>query len=156
MKNREFARLDKNERFERMVRIVRSRAFDSLLTEELNEIMKHVDVMKQYSIRVITSPVEYERFLTLKCRKEDINGHERSTDTEGQYIFGGYEFGKSIIKLNSKGVSGKTHKAVLKDVFHPAAALISVHNRGFDDLSILMDEDIIAVYVPEEMLKMAG
>lgn len=156
MKNTTFAELPMEVKAERFSRIIRSKAYDTLTKEQMNEIIERVDVSKQYSIIVVSNPVDFEHYIMLKNQTVEKGDHVQSTVTEGDAVFGNFVFGKSDIKADEMGNRGRVKKSWLKDTSRPAAALLTVQNNGYDNLNVLMNENKIILYVPYQMTRLAG
>jgi hypothetical protein len=156
MKNSTFKNIPNAEKTERFLRIVRSKAFDALNRDEQNELLEKVDLSRQYSIRVTTNPLEFQRIVTLKDTMIENDGHIQSTVAEGTAVFGKFSFGKSFVKKNDAAMSGSICKRAMLDAGHPAAAVIKIRNSGYANLSISLQEDELIIYVPRDMAQMAG
>lgn len=115
-----------------------------------------MDVSKQYSIIVVSNPVDFEHYIMLKNQTVEKGGRVQSTVTEGDAVFGNFVFGKSYIKADEMGNRGRVKKSWLKDTSKPAAALLTVQNSGYDNLNVLMNENKIILYVPYQMARLAG
>lgn len=157
MRNKVFQSLSPAERRDRLERIIRTRTGDVLQREELTRILCNVDVDAQYSVCVVSDPTAFEDAITLKQVHVFLNGRAKSTMTSGEALLGEFAFGESVLKTDAmKRSSGKVKKAVLLDSEKPAAALIETKNIGYDDLSVLLNNKEIVIYVPPEAVRQAG
>ena len=157
MKNKEFRSLSFAERQDRLERIIRTRTDDALERVYLDRIIQAIDVGEQYSVRVLNDSAAFEAAVTLRQVHVVLNGHEKSTVTKGQFLFGDFDFGQSVLKTDTlKQSSGKVHKAILLDSEKPAAALVEIKNLGYEDLSVLMNTNEIIIYMPQAAAEKAG
>ena len=145
MKNKAYRVINQDELKERLIRILRFRTGDKLTYEQLEKIYEAVG-NEQCKIVFTQEPDVFLKRITLK-NSADCN---REHTEKGTFVFGKFVFGSKKDSNCGNKVIYSSRNAVF-DITEPATALIEVNNRGYDDLSVLMNQKDLIIFIPKFM-----